>query len=76
MNEKIKAALADISAMLQTHGGDAELVEIVGKTVRLRLQGACRGCPHAAATIKQYIETQLRELVDPEIVVERVADDA
>ncbi|MBP1590307.1 MAG: NifU family protein [Kiritimatiellae bacterium] len=76
MEEKIKAVLSEISVMLQTHGGDAELVEIAGKTVKLRLQGACRGCPHAAATIKQYIEAQLQELVDPEIVVERVADEA
>jgi len=74
MEEQIKSVLATICEMLQTHGGNAELVEIAGKTVRLRLQGACKGCPHAAATIKSYIEAQLREQVDPEITVERVED--
>ena len=72
MEEKIKSALAEIRAMLQTHGGDAELVSIDGTTVSLRLQGACHGCPHGMATIKSYIEAQLREQVDPAIVVERV----
>ena len=51
-------------------GGDLELVSIEDKTVRLKLKGACHGCPHAMMTIKQGIEQALREAVDPGITVE------
>ncbi|MGI6494832.1 MAG: NifU family protein [Kiritimatiellia bacterium] len=74
MEDKIKVALEQLRTGLQSHGGDLELVEIAGKVVRLRLQGACRGCPHAQATIKNYIEYTLRADVDSEITVEPVND--
>jgi len=73
MNDQIKAKLEDLRAMLQADGGDLELVEIEGKTVRLRLRGACGYCPHAAMTLKHGIERALRDSIDPELVVERVA---
>jgi len=72
MDEQIKAKLEDLRKMLQADGGDAELIEIAGKTVKLRLRGACGSCPHATMTLKQGIERALRESIDPEIVVERV----
>ena len=59
--------------MLQADGGDLEVVAIEDKLVKLRLHGACGGCPHATMTIKQGIERLLRESIDPAIVVERVA---
>ncbi|MBO7654664.1 MAG: NifU family protein [Kiritimatiellae bacterium] len=71
MDEQIKAKLEELRGMLQADGGDLELVSIDGKTVTLRLQGACGGCPHATMTLKQGIERILRETIDPEIVVER-----
>ncbi|NLF86265.1 MAG: NifU family protein [Lentisphaerae bacterium] len=72
MEEKIKAKLEELRGMLQADGGDLELVKIEGKSVFLRLRGACGGCPHAQATIKNGIERMLREAVDGGIVVERV----
>ncbi len=39
---------------------------------KLRLTGACGGCPHATMTIKQGIERTLRDQIDENIVVERV----
>lgn len=72
MDEQIKAKLEELRRMLQADGGDAELIEISGKTVKLRLRGACGCCPHATMTLKQGIERVLRETIDPEIVVERV----
>ncbi|MCL1922188.1 MAG: NifU family protein [Kiritimatiellaeota bacterium] len=71
MDEQIKAKLEELRKMLQADGGDLELVEIVDKTVRLRLRGACGCCPHAAMTLKHGIERQLRASIDPEIIVER-----
>lgn len=72
MDEQIKAKLEELRKMLQADGGDAELVEIAGKNVKLRLRGACGCCPHATMTLKQGIERVLRETIDSEIVVERV----
>jgi len=71
MEEQIKAKLEEMRGMLQADGGDMELISIEGKTVTLRLRGACGSCPHAQVTLKQGIERALREAVDPEIIVER-----
>lgn len=74
MEESIRQKVEDIRGMLQADGGDCELVRIDGKTVYLRLRGACGSCPHAQMTLKNGVEAYLRNEVDPEIVVERVAD--
>ncbi len=73
MEEKIRAKLEELRGMLQADGGDLEVVSIQDKLVKLRLKGACGGCPHATMTIKQGLERVLRESVDPDIVIERVA---
>jgi Fe-S cluster biogenesis protein NfuA len=72
MEQSIRAKLEEIRGMLQADGGDLEVVSIDGSTVKLRLQGACGGCPHATVTIKSGIERILREQVDGKITVERV----
>jgi Fe-S cluster biogenesis protein NfuA len=72
MEEKIRAKLEELRGMLQADGGDLEVVEINGTNVKLKLRGACGGCPHAAITIKQGIERILRETVDEKITVERI----
>lgn len=72
MEEKIKSKLEQVRGMLQADGGDLEIVQIDGTNVKLRLTGACGGCPHAAITIKQGIERTLQDEVDNAITVERV----
>ena len=69
---KITGRLEELRAVLQADGGDLEIVAIEGKTVKLKLRGACGGCPHAAMTIKGGLERILREEIDPEITIERV----
>lgn len=73
MEEKIRAKLEELRGMLQADGGDLEVVAIDDQLVKLRLKGACGGCPHATTTIKQGIERILRESVAAGITVERVA---
>ena len=73
MEEQIRAKLEELRTMLQADGGDLEVVGIEDKQVKLRLKGACGGCPHATMTIKQGLERILRETVDPGITIERVA---
>ncbi|MBE6381068.1 MAG: NifU family protein [Lentisphaerae bacterium] len=70
--DKITARLNEMRQYLQADGGDLEIVSIEDKIVRLKLRGACGGCPHATMTIKQGLERVLREEIDPEITIERV----
>lgn len=72
MEEQIRARLEEMRGMLQADGGDMEVVEIDGTNIKLRLKGACGGCPHAAITLKQGIEQTLKDEIDQAIVVERV----
>lgn len=72
MEEKIRAVLEELRKALQNDGGDLEIVAIENKNVKVSLRGACGCCPHAMATLKEYVEASLREAVDPEITVERV----
>ena len=66
MKDKVEAALNEIRPMLQADGGDVELVEIDGNVVKVRLQGACAGCPMSQMTLKNGIEQVLKEKI-PEI---------
>jgi Fe-S cluster biogenesis protein NfuA len=69
MKESVQAALDKVRPMLQRDGGDVELVEVEGGIVKVRLQGACKGCPMSQMTLKNGIEKFLKQEV-PE--VERV----
>jgi Fe-S cluster biogenesis protein NfuA len=73
MEDRIREKLEEMRGMLQADGGDLEIVEIAGASVKLRLQGACGGCPHAVITLKRGIEQALRDEIDASITVERVA---
>ena len=65
--EKIKETIEAVKPMLQSHGGDIELVGVdADNTVRVRLQGACSGCPGAKMTLKMGVERLLKEKV-PEV---------
>ncbi len=66
MDEKVKTALAQIRPALQADGGDVELVDVKDGTVRVKLTGACGGCPMATMTLKKGIERILKEQV-PEV---------
>ena len=66
MREKVEAALDQIRPALVADGGDVQLVDINEGVVKLRLRGACSGCPMATMTLKQGIERVLKEQV-PEV---------
>lgn len=64
---RVQAAIAEIRPALQGHGGDIELVGVdEDNTVKVKLQGACSGCPGAAMTMKMGVERILKERV-PEV---------
>jgi len=65
--EKVWEIIETIRPNLQAHGGDIELVGTDDdNAVRVRLQGACSGCPSAAMTLKLGVERLLKERV-PEV---------
>jgi Fe-S cluster biogenesis protein NfuA len=58
---RVLAAVERVRPLLQSHGGNVELVCIDEGVVRLRLQGSCHGCPSSAATVKSRIESAIYE---------------
>ena len=66
MKGKVEAVLAQIRPALQADGGDVELVDVNEGVVRLKLKGACAGCPMATMTLRHRIGQVLKEKV-PEV---------
>jgi Fe-S cluster biogenesis protein NfuA len=66
MKDKVEKSLNRIRPALQADGGDVELVDIVDGVVKVRLTGACGGCPMSQMTLKMGIERHLRKDV-PEV---------
>ncbi len=66
MREKVETALAQIRPALQADGGDVELVDVSEGVVKLKLKGACAGCPMATMTLRNGIERVLKEQI-PEV---------
>ena len=72
MKEKVETALDKIRPMLQADGGDVELVGIEAGVVKVRLKGACAGCPMSQMTIKNGVERLLKEQIPEVTSVESV----
>ena len=66
MQEKVDAVLDKIRPVLMRDGGNVELVEVSDGTVKVKLTGACAGCPMSTMTLKMGIEKVLKEEI-PEI---------
>ncbi len=67
MKEKVAEVLETIRPMLMADGGNVELVEVTKDgIVKLRLTGACGGCPMSTYTLRMGIERRLKEAI-PEI---------
>jgi NifU-like protein len=65
---------SEIRPLLQADGGDVELVDVDGKRVQVAFRGHCAWCPVSDVTLKGAVQAKLRELVDPDIVVEDVGE--
>ena len=62
--DKVMEVIKTVRPNLQSHGGDIELVGVdEDNTVRVRLQGACSGCPGAQMTLKMGVERLLKEKI-------------
>lgn len=61
MKEKVQAVLDKVRPALQADGGDVELVDVVDGIVKVRLQGACKGCPMSQMTLRNVIERVIKK---------------
>ena len=59
LREQVQTALDLVRPAVQEDGGDVELLDVVGGTVRIRFKGACVGCPSSDMTLKHGIERHL-----------------
>jgi Fe-S cluster biogenesis protein NfuA len=67
VKEKVQTALNKIRPSLQADGGDVQLVDVDDKgVVKVKLTGACGGCPMSQMTLKMGIEKTLKQQV-PEV---------
>jgi NifU-like protein len=62
----------EIIPALKADGGDLELIDVEGDTVYVALRGKCSFCPRTEFTLKQYVESKLKEFVSDDIIVEEV----
>jgi Fe-S cluster biogenesis protein NfuA len=67
LRERVARVIDGIRPYIQGDGGDIELVSVEDDgTVKVRLSGACSGCPHAAMTLRMGVERAVRQHV-PEV---------
>jgi len=67
IRERVAKALEEFRPRLQADGGDVELLGVDNGIVKVRLKGACVGCPMATMTLKMGVEQYLKKKI-PEIV--------
>lgn len=73
MKDKVEKVLVEIRPGLQADGGDVELVDITEDgIVKVKLTGACAGCPMSTLTLKMAIEKKLKEKIPEVKAVEQV----
>jgi Fe-S cluster biogenesis protein NfuA len=59
--ENVELVLNKIRPSLQADGGDVELIDVKNGTVKVKLTGACGGCPMSTLTLKMGIERILKK---------------
>lgn len=73
LKEKVQDALNKVRPSLQADGGDVELVDVLEDgLVKVRLTGACKGCPMSQMTLKMGIEKILKQNIPEVTTVESV----
>jgi Fe-S cluster biogenesis protein NfuA len=66
INEQVAQCIEDVRPQLQADGGDIELVDVENGTAKVKLKGACNGCPMSTMTIQWGVENYIKKRV-PEI---------
>ena len=73
MREKVQEVIDEIRPNLQADGGDIDLIEVTAEgVVKVKLRGACHGCPGAAMTLKMGVGRLLKQRIPEVTGVENV----
>jgi len=67
IRDRVEKALEELRPQLQADGGDIELLGIENGIAKVRMKGACAGCPMSTMTLKMGVEQYLKKKI-PEIV--------
>ena len=63
LRERVEKVLEELRPQLQADGGDIEFLEVDNGVVKVRLKGACAGCPMSTMTLKMGVERHLKEKI-------------
>lgn len=63
MKETVEKVLEKVRPALRADGGDVELIDITDGIVKVRLHGACGGCPMSQITMTQGIEREIKKAI-------------
>ncbi len=72
IKEEVEKAIEEIRPNLQADGGDIELVNVENGVAKVKLKGACAGCPMSTMTVKWGVENFLKKRVPEVTKVETV----
>ena len=72
LKNRVQMAINKVRVSLQADGGDIELVDVVDGIVKVRLKGACAGCPMSQMTLKMGVEAYLKKQISDVKAVEAV----
>ncbi|NIO37843.1 NifU family protein [Candidatus Bathyarchaeota archaeon] len=67
VRDRVQETLQELRPKLQADGGDIEFLGVDEGVVKVRLMGACAGCPMSTMTLKMGVERYLKERI-PEVV--------
>lgn len=72
LEEQVTALIDQLDAYINHyHGGNVELVSFDGKIVKVRLGGACQGCPLSPSTMNGWVKGTMHQFF-PDIIVQEV----
>jgi len=72
VKDKVEKALQELRPQLQADGGDIELVEVENGIVKVKMKGACAGCPMSTMTLQWGVENFLKKKIPGIVKVEAV----
>lgn len=63
MKEEVEKVLEEVRPYLRAEGGDVELIDVTDGVVKVKLTGACAGCPMSQMTLKWGVEQYLKKKI-------------
>jgi len=72
VKDKVEKALKELRPQLQADGGDIELLGVENGIVKVKMKGACAGCPMSTMTLQWGVENFLKKKIPGIVKVEAV----